>query len=105
MLKEMDALSVELIGYNREKRYLEDGLKHSDEILDRYSHLITLFDDRKEQLYHDIHRICESYLPESETNPWYGLGQALLHALDLNKAILFDVRDLPEGAAKQPARC
>ncbi|MBD0258359.1 MAG: VWA domain-containing protein, partial [Cytophagales bacterium] len=107
MLKEMDALSVELIGYTREKEYEQDQFKRSDEILARYDHLIGQFDDRKEQLYGDVRRIYESYPPQKADDSWYVAGQAMLRALDLDKALLFGVRDylggressLPDAAA------
>ncbi|HEX8528718.1 MAG TPA: VWA domain-containing protein [Cytophagales bacterium] len=107
ILKEMDALSVELIGYTREKEYETDQFKRSDEILARSEHLVGQFDDRKEQLYRDVRRIYESYPPQKADNSWYVAGQAMLRALDLDKALLFGVRDflggqqssLPDAAA------
>ncbi len=97
ILKEMDALSIELIGYTREKEYETDKFKRSDEILARYDHLIAQFDDRKEQLYRDVRRIYESYPPRKADDAWYVTGQAMLRALDLDKALLFGVRDYLGG--------
>jgi hypothetical protein len=97
ILKEMDALSIELIGYTREKEYEKDDFKRSDEILARYHYLIGQFDDRKEQLYRDVRRIYESYPPVKADDAWYVAGQAMLRAVDLDKALLFGVRDYLGG--------
>ncbi len=97
ILKEMDALSVELIRYTGEKEYEEDQFKRSDEILARYRQLISEFDERKERLYHDVRRIYESFPPEKTDDSWYVAGQAMLRALDLDKALLLGVRDYLGG--------
>jgi hypothetical protein len=111
ILKEMDALSVELIGYTAEKQYDADGFKRSDEILARYRHLIGQFDERKERLYGDVRRIYESFPPPKADDSWYVAGQAMLHALDLDKTLLFGVRNyllgressMPDGAPLEAA--
>ncbi|WP_421825519.1 vWA domain-containing protein [Larkinella sp.] len=92
MLKEMDGLSIELIGYTQEKQYEQDGLKLSDAILDRYATLFDLFDQKKEQLYHDVRRIHESYKPANPASSWHLAGNALLKAIDDNKTVLFGLR-------------
>ncbi|GAB3338062.1 hypothetical protein GCM10027299_49810 [Larkinella ripae] len=93
MLKEMDGLSIELIGYTQEKGYEQDRLNRSDEILDRYAVLFDLFDQKKEQLYTDVRRIHESYKPANPASSWHVAGQALLKAIDDDRAVLFGVRD------------
>ncbi|GGB94994.1 VWA domain-containing protein [Dyadobacter sediminis] len=93
MLKEMDALSIELIRYTADKTYIQDRLQRSDAILDRYALLFDLFDQKKEQLYNDIRRIHESYPPENPAGSWNVAGNALLQTLDADKQILFAVKD------------
>ncbi|MBD2702889.1 VWA domain-containing protein, partial [Spirosoma sp. BT702] len=92
MLKEMDALSVELIDYTNEKRYEQDNFQRSDEIMDRYVYLFDTFDQKKEQLYSDVRRIFESYPAAKPSDSWNVSGKALLRAVDMNKEILFGVR-------------
>jgi hypothetical protein len=70
----------------------------------RYDHLIARFDDRKEQLYHDVRRIYESYPPRKADDAWYVAGQAMLRALDLDKVPAFRRAGLPGRPRKQPAR-
>ncbi|KAA6439831.1 VWA domain-containing protein [Dyadobacter flavalbus] len=93
MLKEMDALSIELIRYTAGKTYIQDRLQRSDAILDRYALLFDLFDQKKEQLYNDVRRIHESYPPENPAGSWHVAGNALLRTLDADKQILFAVKD------------
>ncbi len=92
MLKEMDALSIELIGYTQEKQYEQDDLHRSDEIVERYAFLVGLYDQKKEALYHDIRRIYESYPVVNSSDAWYVSGMAMLEVLDLDKEVLFGVR-------------
>ncbi|GAB3714688.1 hypothetical protein GCM10027592_54660 [Spirosoma flavus] len=92
MLKEMDALSIELIGYTNEKQYEQDNFQRADEIMDRYVYLFDTFDQKKEHLYNDVRRIFESYPIAKKTDSWNVAGNALLHAVDMNKEILFGVR-------------
>ena len=92
MLKEMDGLSVELIDYTTQKQYLQDQLRRSDEILDRYAYLFDLFDRKKEQLYNDVRRIHESYPVANPTSAWHMAGRALLKTLDNDKEVLFGVQ-------------
>ncbi len=92
MLKEMDALSIELIAYTTEKQYLADQLQRSDEILDRYAVLFDTFDPKKEQLYRDVRRVHESYPVANPTSSWNRAGKALLKTLDDDKALLFGVK-------------
>jgi Mg-chelatase subunit ChlD len=104
MLKEMDGLSIELIRYATEKQYLNDHLKRSDAILDRYLYLFDTFDQKKERLYVDVRRIYESYPAANPTSSWYIAGKALLKTLDEDKEILFSVKAyLKNEAAQLPA--
>ncbi|WP_460995265.1 VWA domain-containing protein [Spirosoma harenae] len=92
MLKEMDALSIELINYTNGKQYEQDNLKRSDAILERYAYLFDTFDQKKEQLYHDVRRIHESYPLKKPSDSWNVAGKALLDMMDANKKVLFGVR-------------
>ncbi len=92
MLKEMDGLSIELIGYTTKKQYLDDQLTRSDAILDRYAYLFTTFDQKKEQLYADVRRVYESYPATAPTSSWQIAGRALQKTLDADHAILFGVK-------------
>jgi Mg-chelatase subunit ChlD len=101
VLKEMDALSVELIGYTQDKQYLQDQLRRSDAILDRYASLFDTFDKKKEQLYVDVRRIFESYPVANPSGSWCVSGRALLHTVDNNREILFGVRAFLAGKAER----
>lgn len=101
ILKEMDGLSIELINYTQEKRYEQDQLQRSDEILDRYALLFNLFDQKKEQLYTDVRRIHESYKPANPASSWIVSGRELINAIDNNKAVLFGVRAIYRGETTQ----
>ena len=99
MLQEMDGLSIELIAYTTEKRYLYDRLLRSDAILDRYAYLFDTFDQKKEQLYTDLRRIYESFPAADPTSSWIIAGNALQKTLDDNKAIMFGVKSFLGGEA------
>lgn len=100
MLKEMDGLSIELITYTNEKGYLKDQLHRSDAILDRYSHLFELLDQKKERLYQDVRRIHESY-PVSNPSSWHIAGTALLKTVDNNRAVLAALKAYLSGEVNQ----
>ncbi|KQS27951.1 VWA domain-containing protein [Dyadobacter sp. Leaf189] len=97
VMKEMDALSIELTGYTSEKKYLKDQLRRSDEILDRYTVLFEIFDTKKEQLYNDVRKIHESYPNAAAATSWNTSGNALLKTLDDDKALLFGIRAFYQG--------
>lgn len=97
MLKEMDALSIELINYTQTKQYQQDGFRRSDEILDRYAYLFDTFDQKKEQLYQDVRRIHASYKVTNPTDSWHVSGQAMLETLDEDKTILFALKAYLKG--------
>lgn len=99
ILKEMDGLSIELIGYTSEKRYLKDQLQRSDAILDRYLLLFDILDKKKEQLYTDIRRIHESYPNATPASSWYVAGTAMLKTMDNGHNVMFGVRDYLKGQA------
>ncbi|MVM34905.1 VWA domain-containing protein [Spirosoma sp. HMF4905] len=101
ILKEMDALSIELITYTSTKQYEQDRLKRSDAILDRYAYLFDVFDQKKERLYQDVRRIHESYPVKKPITSYDVSGKALLKLIDLNKEILFGVRAYLKGEATQ----
>ncbi|GAB3902927.1 hypothetical protein GCM10028803_30450 [Larkinella knui] len=101
ILKEMDGLSSELVGYTQAKHYEQDGLKRSDEILDRYAVLFDMFDQKKEQLYTDVRRVHESYKPANPASSWHLAGNALLKTIDDTKAVLFGVRSFLKGETAQ----
>ncbi|GAB4022806.1 VWA domain-containing protein [Spirosoma koreense] len=92
ILKEMDALSIELIAYTSEKHYEQDDLQRSDAILTRYAYLFDTFDRKKERLYEDVRRIQESYPVSQPTDSWVVAGKALLSMIDLDKEVLFGVK-------------
>uniref|UniRef100_UPI003F701EA6 hypothetical protein n=1 Tax=Dyadobacter sp. TaxID=1914288 RepID=UPI003F701EA6 len=97
IMKEMDALSIELTSYTTEKKYLKDQLRRSDEILDRYAVLFQIVDNKKEQLYNDVRKIHESYPNAAAATSWNTSGNALLKTLDDDKALLFGVRAFYQG--------
>lgn len=99
MLREMDALSIELIHYTDNKTYMDDRLQRSDAILDRYALLFDLFDRKKERLYEDLRKIHESFPSEKPASSWNISGSALLKMLDADKEILFGVREFLTGKA------
>ncbi|WP_460982361.1 vWA domain-containing protein [Spirosoma fluminis] len=101
MLNEMDGLSIELIRYTSEKQYLDDHLKRSDAILDRYLYLFDTFDQKKERLYTDVRRIYESYPGADPGSSWSVAGKALLKTLDENKEILFGIKAYLKNEATQ----
>jgi Ca-activated chloride channel family protein len=101
ILKEMDGLSIELISYTAQKQYLQDNLRHSDAILDRYAELFSILDNKKERLYNDLRRIHESYPNATPTDSWYVAGNALLKTMDDDREILFGVRDYFAGKKDQ----
>ncbi|MCF0065155.1 VWA domain-containing protein [Dyadobacter chenwenxiniae] len=94
VLKEMDNLSIELIAYTNDKRYLKDQLQRSDAILDRYLTLFDTFDKKKEQLYNDVRRIYETFPPTDSKSSWIIAGKALQSAMDDNRDVLFGVKAL-----------
>ncbi|SEJ84478.1 Protein of unknown function [Dyadobacter sp. SG02] len=103
ILQEMDGLSIELIRYTSEKQYLQDQLKRSDAILDRYLVLFDILDKKKEQLYNDIRRIHESYPNATPTSSWYIAGSAMLKTMDNSHNAMFGMRDYLKGeASKMP---
>jgi Ca-activated chloride channel homolog len=101
ILKEMDGLSIELIRYTSEKQYLQDQLKRSDAILDRYVVLFDMLDQKKEQLYNDIRRIHESYPNATPASSWYIAGNAMLKTMDNGHDVMFRVRDYLKGDASK----
>lgn len=101
ILKEMDGLSIELISYTTQKQYLQDQLKRSDEILDRYAELFAILDHKKEQLYNDLRRIHECYPNATPTASWYIAGNALLKTMDDDREILFGIKDYFQGKKDQ----
>ncbi|QHV97195.1 VWA domain-containing protein [Spirosoma endbachense] len=101
MLKEMDGLSIELIGYTSQKLYVQDHMQRSDAILDRYAYLIDAFDQKKEKLYQDVRRVHESYPLRNPSDSWQVAGKALQKTLDDDKEILFGVKAFMKGEAAQ----
>ncbi|MBO9613430.1 MAG: VWA domain-containing protein [Dyadobacter sp.] len=101
VLQEMDGLSIELIRYTSEKQYLQDQLKRSDAILDRYLVLFDILDQKKEQLYNDIRRIHESYPNATPTSSWYIAGSAMLKTMDNGHDVMFGMRDYLKGKASE----
>ncbi|CAG4999780.1 hypothetical protein DYBT9275_02304 [Dyadobacter sp. CECT 9275] len=99
ILKEMDGLSISLIAYTSEKRYLEDQLLYSDKVLDRYVYLFDTFDQKKEQLYNDLRRIHESYPNVNPTASWYVAGAALQQTMDNDREVLFGIKSYLKGSA------
>ncbi|CCH57068.1 putative protein yfbK [Fibrisoma limi BUZ 3] len=100
ILNEMDGLSIELITYTAENQYLQDGLKRSDAILDRYLYLFDTFDQKKERLYQDVRRIHESY-PVASPTSWHVAGKALLQTIDNNRDVLFGIKAFLKGETSQ----
>lgn len=94
VLKEMDNLSIELIGYTSEKQYLKDQLQRSDAILDRYLVLFDTFDRKKEQLYNDVRHIYDAYPSADPKSSWIVSGNALQSAMDDDRSVLFGVKAL-----------
>lgn len=101
VLQEMDRLSIGLIRYTSGKQYLQDQLKHSDAILDRYVVLFDILDQKKEQLYSDIRHIHESYPNATPASSWYMAGNAMLKTMDNAHHAMFGVRDFFRGQATQ----
>ncbi len=101
VLQEMDGLSIELIRYTSEKQYLQDQLKRSDAILDRYLVLFDVLDKKKEQLYNDVRRIHESYPNATPTSSWYIAGSAMLKTMDNGHDVMFGLRDYLKGEASK----
>lgn len=101
VLKEMDGLSIELIRYTSEKQYLQDQLKRSDAILDRYLVLFDILDQKKEQLYNDIRSIHESYPNATPTGSWYIAGSAMLETMDNGHDVMLGMRDYLKGKAQK----
>ncbi|MGN7887664.1 vWA domain-containing protein [Dyadobacter sp. 22481] len=101
ILQEMDGLSIELIRYTSEKQYLQDQLKRSDAILDRYLVLFDILDQKKEQLYNDIRRIHESYPNATPASSWYIAGNAMLKTMDNGHDAMFGMRDFLKGEASK----
>ncbi|QIP12467.1 VWA domain-containing protein [Spirosoma aureum] len=101
MLKEMDGLSIELIGYTSQKLYVQDHMQRSDAILDRYVYLIDAFDQKKEKLYQDVRRVHETYPLRNPSDSWQVAGKALQKTLDDDKEILFGVKAYMKGEASQ----
>lgn len=97
VMKEMDGLSIELIRYTSDKRYLQDQLQRSDAILDRYIVLFDIMDQKKEQLYNDIRRVHESYPNAAPSSSWYVGGHAMLKTMDNSHEVLFGLRDFLKG--------
>ncbi|MEO6285746.1 MAG: VWA domain-containing protein [Dyadobacter sp.] len=103
VLQEMDGLSAELIAYTTEKQYIQDQLRRSDAILDRYAVLFDVFDQKKEQLYKDVRRIHESYPHANTASSWYVSGNAMLKTMDNGREDFFGVRDfLKDEKSKLP---
>lgn len=101
ILKEMDQLSIELIGYTQEKHYLNDQLKRSDAILDRNLVLFELFDQKKEQLYNDLRRIHESYPAAKPASSWIVAGNALQNVIDGDREVLFGIKSFLREVTSQ----
>ena len=101
ILKEMDALSIELITYTSEKQYEQDHMQRSDAILDRYAYLFDAFDQKKEQLYRDVRRVHESYPVKKPVSSWIVSGNALQNILDTDKEVLFGIRAYLKGEINQ----
>ncbi len=97
ILQEMDGLSIELIRYTSEKQYLQDQLKRSDAILDRYLVLFDILDKKKELLYNDIRHIHESYPNATPASSWYIAGTAMLKTMDNSHDVMFGMRDFLKG--------
>jgi Ca-activated chloride channel homolog len=97
ILKEIDALGVELDEYTHSKKYLADDFKRSDEILKRTRELFILIDGKKEHLYSNVHDIFYSYVPDSPNSNWQKSTGALTNAIDLGKKNLYESKDFLAG--------
>jgi Ca-activated chloride channel homolog len=97
ILKELDALGVELDDYTHSKKYLADDFKRSDEIIKRTRELFTFIDNKKEILYSNVHDIFYSYQPQSGNSNWQKSTAALTNALDLGKKNLYESKDYLAG--------
>jgi Mg-chelatase subunit ChlD len=93
ILKEMDALGIELDEHTHSFKYRDDNFKRSDEILKRCKELITLIDGKKEKLYNDVNKIYYSYQPVTSNKSWYTSVKALTEAVDLSKKQLYESKD------------
>ncbi|QHT70055.1 VWA domain-containing protein [Rhodocytophaga rosea] len=97
ILKEMDQLGIELATHAQKGDYQRDDFFRVSQIRDRYQVLFNTFDERKEKLYTDVQKIFEAYPATQPTGSWYVSGKALRQTVDLDKEILFGVRDYIKG--------
>lgn len=93
VLNEMNNLGKELHKYAIAKKYEEDEFKKSFQILERYALLLHIFDNKKERFYQDIRKIYNSYPNENETETWLKSSDQLLELVDLNRNILFEIKN------------
>ena len=94
IMKEIDALGVELDGYTQDKKYNTDNFERSDEIIKRCKYLISLIDGRKEHLYKNVNDIFYSYNPENQQKSWYTSSMALASVVAQSKKNLYEAKDL-----------
>jgi Ca-activated chloride channel homolog len=100
VLREMDALNIELAGYTAGKQYLTDSFRRSDEIIQRYLVLFELFDQKKERLYSDVRRVFDAYPAAEAANSWYVSGKALRQVFELDREALGGLKAYLAGKTK-----
>lgn len=89
ILLEIEGLAVELHKQTESKLYERDNLTQVYEIMERFKVLLSIVDDKKEQLYSDVRKIHQSYKVPSGVISWNTSAKELLKLIDLNKEVLF----------------
>lgn len=97
ILKEMDQLGIELALHTKSAAYQRDDYARVSQIRDRYQVLFEAFDARKEKLYADVQKIFEAYPAAQPSGSWYVSAKALRETLNLNKEVLFGVKEYIKG--------
>jgi hypothetical protein len=92
IIREMNVLSKELALYVKNKTYITDNFKRSNEITARYVVLYNTFDIKKERLYSDICKIYNSYRTPSPINSWHTAAKALNDVLESDKQLLANIK-------------
>jgi Mg-chelatase subunit ChlD len=97
ILLEIEGLGVELHKQTESKLYEQDNLTKVYEIMERLKVLLTIVDDKKEQLYTDVRKIHQSYKVPSGVISWNTSAKELLKLIDLNKEVLFTSKKYFKG--------
>jgi Mg-chelatase subunit ChlD len=97
VIKEIDDHSATIAINVKDKAYEADHLKMIYEHLERCSALISIWDDRKEELYWQVRKVFDSYPVSNKNDSWYLSANALQKLTDLNRSAILKSKTYYKG--------